>query len=108
MRVKKYKIFFWRVLIKFNKDVTIQVRYAEGIIDELEVLQILPTVFDSDDFTGYEKVRLSFEQLETIISLNKKDLIADLENQKAAYLIRDTNNGKLYVGSATGESGMLL
>lgn len=106
--LEKYKPFYGRVLIKFHKDFQTQVRYAEGIIDQLEVLQILPTVFDGDDFPGYEKVRLSFEQLETIISRNKKDWIAALENQKAVYLIRDTNNGKLYVGSATGENGMLL
>lgn len=106
--LEKYKPFFGRVLIKFHKDFQTQVRYVEDIFDQLEVLQILPTVFDGDDFPGYEKVRLSFEQLETIISRNKKDWIAALENQKAVYLIRDTNNGKLYVGSATGENGMLL
>ena len=31
-----------------------------------------------------------------------------LENQKAIYLIIDTNNGKLYVGSAIGDYGMLF
>ncbi|MFW2491568.1 GIY-YIG nuclease family protein [Clostridium chromiireducens] len=106
--LEKYKPFFGRVLIKFHKDFQTQVRYVEDIFDQLEVLQILPTVFDGDDFPGYEKVRLSFEQLETIISRNKKDWIAALENQKAVYLIRDTHTGKLYVGSATGENGMLL
>ncbi|WP_053983679.1 GIY-YIG nuclease family protein [Niameybacter massiliensis] len=106
--ILKYKPYFGRVLVKFHKDFTTQVRYAEDIINQFEVLQILPTIFDGDDFPGYEKVRLSFSQLETIISRNKKDWIAALENQKAVYLIRDTNNGKLYVGSATGENGMLL
>ncbi|WP_201767383.1 hypothetical protein [Clostridium sp. DL-VIII] len=59
--LEKYKPFFGRVLIKFHKDFQTQVRYVEDIFDQLEVLQILPTVFDGDDFPGYEKVRLSFE-----------------------------------------------
>nr|WP_269800602.1 GIY-YIG nuclease family protein [Macrococcus caseolyticus] len=34
--------------------------------------------------------------------------MAALENQKAVYLITDKSNGKLYVGSATSMSKMLL
>lgn len=34
--------------------------------------------------------------------------MAALQNQKAVYLITDRSNGKLYVGSATSDSGMLL
>ena len=34
--------------------------------------------------------------------------MAALENQKAVYLITDKKSGKLYVGSATSEKGMLL
>ena len=48
------------------------------------------------------------KQLEIIIRQNKKDWRAALENQKAVYLITDKNNGKLYVGSATSDYGMLL
>ena len=70
--------------------------------------QILPDKFDGEDFPGYDKVRLSFSQLETIITRQKKDWVSALSNQKAVYLITDKNNGKLYVGSATSEKGMLL
>lgn len=31
-----------------------------------------------------------------------------MRNQKAVYLITDTSNGKMYVGSATAQYGMLL
>ena len=47
-------------------------------------------------------------QLQSLIERQKKSWIAALENQKAVYLITDTNNGKLYVGSATSDNGMLL
>ncbi|MEO2627654.1 GIY-YIG nuclease family protein, partial [Blautia wexlerae] len=78
------------------------------VCDELIVNQILPATFDGYDFPGYDQVRLSYEQLEIIIRQNKKDWRAALENQKAVYLITDKNNGKLYVGSATSDYGMLL
>ena len=70
--------------------------------------QILPDCFDGDDFPGYDKVRLPFRQLEAIITRGKKGCVAALGNQKAVYLITDKHNGKLYVGSATSNTGMLL
>ena len=70
--------------------------------------QILSATFEGDDFPGYDKVRLSYSQLATIINTNKRDWIAALSGQKAVYLITDMSNGKLYVGSATGKSEMLL
>ncbi len=106
--LEEYKQYFGRVIIKYHKKVMSQGRYYGEVCDELEVLQILPNVFDGDGFPGYDKVRLSFNQLQTIISRGKKDWIAALENQKAVYLITDISNGKMYVGSATSDYGMLL
>ena len=106
--LEKYKHFFGRVIIKYHKSHQTQLRLYNTINDKLVVAQILPTLFDGDDFPGYDKVRLSYRQLETIIDRNKRDWIAALENQKAVYLLTDTHTGKLYVGSATSDKGMLL
>lgn len=100
--------YFGRVVVKYHKKHQTQVRYAKGIIDELEVEQILPSIFDGIDFLGYDKVRLSYEQLSTIVYRHKRDWVAALENQKAVYLITDKSSGKQYVGSAYGDNGMLL
>ena len=78
------------------------------VCDDLEVLEILPNVFDGDEFPGYDTVRLSYTQLCSIIARQKKSWITALANQKAVYLITDKSNGKLYVGSATSDNGMLL
>ena len=51
---------------------------------------------------------MSYNQLEIVLNRGKRDWIAALENQKAVYLITDKSNGKLYVGSATSNDGMLL
>ena len=77
-------------------------------LGELEVVQVLPSVFDGDAFPGYDQVRLSYPQLKAILDRDKRDWIAALEGQKAVYLITDLRNGKHYVGSATGDNGMLL
>ncbi len=106
--LQNYQPYFGRVVVKYRKTHQTQVVFANNIINELEVEQILPSVFDGIDFPGYDKVRLSYSQLSTIIHRHKRDWIAALENQKAVYLITDTCSGKQYVGSAYGENGMLL
>ena len=106
--IEEYSQYFGRVIIKYHKTVQTQGMYYNTIKDELEVLEILPNMFDCDEFPGYDRVRLSYTQLKAIIERKKKSWIAALENQKAVYLITDKNNGKLYVGSATSDNGMLL
>ena len=69
---------------------------------------IIENIYDGDEFPGYDKVKLSFIQLNNILSRGKRDWINALRSQKAVYLITDLNNGKLYVGSATSRKGMLL
>ena len=100
--------YFGRVIVKYQKKHQVQVVIAKNIIDELIVEQILPDIFDGVDFPGYDRVRLSYDQLSTIVKNHKKDWVAALENQKAIYLITDKCNGKQYVGSAYGDNGMLL
>lgn len=104
----KYNKFYGRVILKYHKTVQTQVMHLGTVKDELEVLEILPTIFDGDEFAGYDKVSLSYSQLEAIIKLKKQTWIGALENQKAVYLQTDKVTGKLYVGSATSDQGMLL
>ena len=106
--LEEYKPYFGRVVIKFHKTFQTQGTFYEKVYEQLEVTQILPTTYQGDDFQGYDKVKLSYEQLSTILNRGKRDWVAALENQKAVYLITDKYNGKLYVGSATSDKGMLL
>lgn len=104
----EYRQYYGRVIIKYHKTVQTQGMYYNTVCDELEVLQVLPSLFDGEEFPGYDNVRLTWYQLEAILARRKQSWIAALENQKAVYLITDRNNGKLYVGSATSDNGMLL
>lgn len=102
-----YKEFFGRMIVKYHKNHTAQGVYLETVIDKLEVYEILPSIYDGDKFPGYDKVQLTFTQLESIIKNEKKDWKVALSNQKAVYLIRDKANGKIYVGSAYNDGDML-
>ena len=51
---------------------------------------------------------LTYNELKAIIENNKMDWINALSNQKAVYLITDLYTGKLYVGKASSNEGMLL
>lgn len=108
VEIEKYKPYFGRVIVTYHKKSMQQGRFYEELHKELVVNQILPEPYGGKDFSGYDKVCLSFTELTNIIKLHKKDWVGALENQKAVYLITDKNNGKLYIGSATAENGMLL
>ena len=103
--ILKHKKYFGRIIIKYHNKSQNLVRLAKNLIDELEVIEILPEKFNDDDFPGYENVNLSFDDLKRV--LERKDWKTALENQKGVYLITDINTGKLYVGSAYGEKMIL-
>lgn len=108
--IDKYKPLFGRLVIELIKGNTFA-RYTFNLskyIKNSDVKEILPSIYGGQDFPGYDKVRISYKQLESIIKLVKRDWIASLENQKAVYLLTDKTNGKKYVGSATSDYGMLL
>lgn len=105
---EKYSAFYGRVIVKYKKTHQGQGVNFNTVGDKLVIQQILPSIYDGDEFPGYDSVKLSYFQLSTILERGKKDWINALKSQKAVYLITDTANGKLYVGSATSVKGMLL
>lgn len=104
----QYQKYYGRIVLHYHNTDRSMGRKYESVMDELEVSEILSTTYDGDEFPGYENIRLSFSQLETIIRRKRSGWLDALRNQKAVYLITDTSNGRLYVGSATAQYGMLL
>lgn len=104
----EYAAYYGRVIVHFHNKAIATNRWAESVLDDLTVDQILPEVLQDNAFPGYENVRLSYPQLKQVIDHQKPDWITALKNQKAIYLLTDTHTGKLYVGSATADNGMLL
>lgn len=106
--IEEYSQYYGRLILHYHNTERRMGRKYESLMNDLEVLEILPDLYDGDDFPGYENIRLSYYQLANIINRKKAGWLAALENQKAVYLITDKKTGKLYVGSATSQYGMLL
>ncbi|MFM5838901.1 GIY-YIG nuclease family protein [Aeromonas rivipollensis] len=80
--------------------------YLENHFNELKIAQLFEKTFEGEAFCGYENVEHGFSQIEAIIKQSKPDWKAALENVKGVYLIVDKSNGKKYVGSAYGDTGI--
>jgi hypothetical protein len=106
--VEKFSIYFDRLIIRcHSKNTRMICQNATTLIDELEVEEILPEGYRkcSHPFPGYDNVNISWHELSRVIS--KETWKTALQNQKGIYLISDTSNGKMYVGSASGENMLL-
>lgn len=108
IELEQYKKYYGRVIVKYHNTAQRLVRWASTLIDEIEVSQILTSIYEGKNFPGYDNVCLKYSELKVIIDNNKIDWTNALSNQKAVYLITDLNTGNLYVGSATSDKGMLL
>ncbi|WP_318450061.1 GIY-YIG nuclease family protein [Photobacterium leiognathi] len=82
--------------------------YLKGKSDggDFEICEILPTRLEIEDFPGHNNVNISYSQLASVIQQGVQTWKGALSNVKGVYLITDTTNGKHYVGSATGSSGI--
>ena len=106
--VKEYEQYFGRMVVEYHNPCRTMGRKYENVMDELEVVQILNEQYTGNEFPGYENVRLSYPLLKNIVDRQLPGWVDALRNQKAVYLITDTKTGKMYVGSATSQTGMLL
>jgi hypothetical protein len=104
-QVPEYQKYVGRLVVRFKNKSQNLVRKAESVFGQCEVSHILPNVYDSSLFPGYENVYISWSQLKHI--LKKEGWRVALQNQKGVYLITDKSNGKMYVGSAYGDQMIL-
>lgn len=100
-----YEKYFGRLVVEYKNTSQNMVRNAISVIDKCYISQILPDIFDNDIFPGYDKVNISWIELSRVIT--KNTWRTALQNQKGVYLLTDISNGRLYVGSAYGESMIL-
>lgn len=100
-----YQKYVGRLIIKFKNKAQTMIRNADSVIDECYVSQILPDTFDNDLFPGYEKVNISWGEMNRL--LDKDNWKTALQNQKGVYLLTDISNGRMYIGSAYGENMIL-
>ena len=107
-RVSDFEKYEGRLIISFHRDQGLRGRafYLEKYFDSFEVKEILPQPYSGEDFCGCENIKHDFNILEAIIKNERSDWKAALSDVKGIYLISDKSNGKKYVGSAYGDSGI--
>ena len=88
-----------RLVIEWGKST---LSWCQNGTTEKEILYILPTL-SPFEFTGYDKIILTYDVLKSIVNNNKEHKIWEekLSAVAGVYLITDTKTGKHYVGSAS-------
>lgn len=107
--LEEYKPLFGRLIMKFHKGNTMarhifNLSYLKG---EEEVVEILPCMYNGEQFEGYDNVNLSYDKLQGIFSGKIMPTYYEaLKKITGIYCLTDSLNGKLYIGSATGGEGV--
>ncbi len=105
----RFQPLFGRLIIKYNKGNTFA-RYVfklGSILEKAKVKEILPVIYSGDQFEGYDHVHFQYDELKDIFDNNIKPTYYEaLKKVSGVYCLTDTNTGKLYIGSATGEDGV--
>jgi hypothetical protein len=100
---------FGKLIIKCKKGNTFS-RYVFNLgkyIEQATVKEILPCIYSGETFEGYDRVYLPFHRLADIFSGKILPTYYEaLKKITGVYCLTDTNTGKLYIGSATGEEGV--
>ena len=104
--VEDSEAFIGRLKVRLKRPSRTKAFRLENYYEDLVVSEILGECYSGETFCGYENINHEFHRLEMIIKNEKQDWKAALENVKGVYLITDKSNGKKYVGSAYGDSGI--
>lgn len=104
----QFKSLIGRLVVGFSRYQGLRGRafLLENFMDSMSIAEILENPYEGEEFPGYDNVRIDFPSLELLVQNQKTDWRVALENVKGIYLIVDKFNGKKYVGSAYGDSGI--
>ena len=105
----EYKPYFGRMIIKYYKGQKFA-RYVfnmNSIASSAVVKEILPCLYSGRKFEGYDRVFLSYSELQGIFAGKiMPTYLEALKKVNGVYCLTDWNTGKLYIGSAYGEEGV--
>lgn len=106
--IDDYKEYIKRLIIKLEHPIGRDIynrRYENLQVSSLnpEVYELAPSA-KLGHFPGYQEVSLMHEDLQRIINHEEPSWKQALSNVKGVYVITDTSNGQLYIGSASGNT----
>lgn len=107
--IEKFVPLFGRLIVRCKKGNT-NARYTFNLnkyLEQTTVKEILPCLYSGEAFEGYDRVHLPFHRLSDIFRGRILPTYYEaLIKVTGVYCLTDTNTGKLYIGSATGEEGV--
>lgn len=95
-----------RLVVGFARPGRASYLLGESFGEQMTVHELRPERMHLEEFPGFKKVDLEWPDLEIIIRQNATSWRTALSNVAGVYLVSDPTDGKLYVGSATGEGGI--
>lgn len=104
--VKQYSNYVGRLKIKLEKPSRGKAFLLENHLEKMKVSEILKQPYSGEVFPGYENINHDFSVLAPIFKNENTDWKAALKSVKGVYVIIDKLNGKKYIGSAYGDSGI--
>jgi hypothetical protein len=104
--LNEYSPYVGRLKIKLEKPSRGKAFYLEHYIEKMTVSEILKQPYSGEVFPGYENINYDFNILAPIFKNENPGWKAALKNVKGVYVITDKSNGKKYIGSAYGDSGI--
>ncbi len=102
----EYSHFVGRLKVQLPNPSRGRAFYLENYIQDMYVSEILKEPYSGESFVGYENINHDFKKLVPIFKNQKSDWFSALSNVKGVYVIFDKSNGKKYVGSAYGDTGI--
>ncbi len=95
-----------RLVVDFARTGRASYIHAAPAGARMSVHELRPERVHLEEFPGFKQVDLEWPDLEIIVRQNTTSWRTALSNVAGVYLITDPVDGKLYVGSATGEGGI--
>jgi hypothetical protein len=95
-----------KVIVRYKRTSRASYIWGHKFSKFLEVYEVRPNRLSIEQFPGYNNVIVRQGKLKIVVSQQEPTWKAALSNVKGIYLIVDTNTGKKYVGSATGDGGL--
>lgn len=95
-----------RLKVHFQRPGRIRSLKLENYFDDMAVSELLKEPYTGERFPGYENINHDFPALETVFAMHRPDWKGALQNVKGVYCIFDKSNGRKYVGSAYGDTGI--
>lgn len=95
-----------RLVVEFERSGRASYVFGETFGSAMSVYELRPERMHLQEFPGFKQVDLEWPDLEVIVRQNATSWRTALSNVAGVYLVTDPVDGKLYVGSATGEGGI--